>query len=212
MFGLDPHDQLIQNCFFTNKKQDLVIEFISRKEGVHKVYLYIKGELVDDNPFYIHVNGDVFTTSSAYGLFTAIPYLKTSINNFGAINSSSSIEFAAGNNPTTASGYGLSAGGSGAGGGVGVGGNSGVSNSMAADLPGILGNMITSGKTRSIDSNSDSQIMSQSNNVCLAALGHGTILCARREVQFHYVINDKNIQGLCVYGKNHSHLFIFSKK
>jgi hypothetical protein len=36
---------------------------------------------------------------------------------------------------------------------------------------------------------------------CNAAIGHGTILCCKKNSEFHFVINNRNIQGLCVNGK-----------
>jgi hypothetical protein len=175
---------------------------------VHKVYLYIKGDLVDDNPFYIYVNGDVYTTSSAYGLFTALPFLKTSINNIGAINSSSSLEFAAAAalvNPaaTTTNAAAVATVVS----TPQAAASSSATAVAAASVPipaegaaAAAAAAAAIAATRSMTSTSDSQVLSQ-NNICLAALGHGTILCARKDHQFHFVINDKNIQGLCVYGK-----------
>jgi hypothetical protein len=65
----DPQDRQIQNCFFSNKRRDLLVEFITRIEGLHKIYFYIGDELVDDNPFVIYVNGDTYTANSLYGVF-----------------------------------------------------------------------------------------------------------------------------------------------
>lgn len=120
---------------------------------MHKIYLYINGELVDDNPFYIYVNGDTYTSNSVSSIFPSpFPNFKRSMNNIAnyRYNSSSSNDFG------------------------------------------------TSFSGQSLISNSDSQIIS--NNYCQAAVGHGAILCCKRNTQFHFVINDKNIQGLCVYG------------
>ena len=48
----------MKNCFYSNSVNDLVIEFITRKEGIHKVYFFVNDNLVDDNPFLVYVNGD----------------------------------------------------------------------------------------------------------------------------------------------------------
>jgi hypothetical protein len=36
----------------------LVIEFITRSEGLHRIFFYVEGRLVDDNPFLVYINGD----------------------------------------------------------------------------------------------------------------------------------------------------------
>ena len=154
----DSQDKQIQNCFYSNKKKDLIVEFITRIEGVHKIYLYINKQLVDDNPFLIYVNGDTYSTNSLSGVFSANPMKSSSgINGSGRWNSSSSNDF----------------GGSFSG--------------------------------QSIGSNSDSQIMPY--NTCQAAIGHGTILYSKTNMEFHFVINDKNIQSLCVNGKYFNFFF-----
>jgi coenzyme F420-reducing hydrogenase alpha subunit len=43
-----------------NEKSDLIIEFITRVEGLHKIYLYLNDELVDEKPFYINVQTNDF--------------------------------------------------------------------------------------------------------------------------------------------------------
>lgn len=48
----------IKNCFYSNSANDLVIEFITRKEGIHKVFFFVNDNLVDDNPFLVYINGD----------------------------------------------------------------------------------------------------------------------------------------------------------
>lgn len=55
---LDPFNNIIQSCFFSNLKNDLVIEFITRSEGLHRIFFYIEDRLVDDNPFLVYINGD----------------------------------------------------------------------------------------------------------------------------------------------------------
>ena len=152
----DSQDKIIQNCFYSNKKKDLIIEFITRIEGVHKVFLYINEILVDDNPFLIFVNGDTYPPSSLSSPFSSNQNMvKVGLNNSRNFlgRSSSSYELSTSN-----------------------------SNSRLSGL-----------------STSDSQIISS--NYCQAALGHGTILCAKKDAEFHFVINDKNIKCLCVYGK-----------
>jgi hypothetical protein len=154
---IDSQDKIIQNCFYSNKKNDLVIEFITRVEGVHKVFLYINEILVDDNPFLIFVNGDTYATNSLSYSASNPNMIKMGLNNskniLGRNQSSSSYELSTSN-----------------------------SNSKLSGL-----------------SSSDSQILAT--NYCQAAIGHGTILCAKKEAEFHFVINDKNIKCLCVYGE-----------
>lgn len=165
---------MIQNCFFSNKKLDLVIEFITRKEGLHKIYLYIKNELVDDTPFFIHVNGDLFTAASSGSMTnSAVP-----IQAWPHLRQSSQTQ-----------------------------------RQLAGATSASANELGTTSSARSLESNSaDSLAVAQqqhqplkaasssSSVICLAALGHGTISCAKKDVPFHFVISDKNIQGLCVYG------------
>lgn len=40
-----------------------------------------------------------------------------------------------------------------------------------------------------------------SSNSAHIPIGHGTILSSKTNEPFHFVVNDQNIQGLCVYGK-----------
>lgn len=90
LFFQDSQNKLIQNCYFYNKKQDLVIEFITRTEGSHKIYLYINDELVDDCPFYIYVSGDTYTANTLLGVFSPYTYSKSSIYSFSTFNIHSS--------------------------------------------------------------------------------------------------------------------------
>ena len=139
----------IQNCCFSNKKGDLIVEFITRIEGMHKIYLYLNDELVDDNPFLIYVNGDSYISNCLSGVFSnASPFKSYSNPRF---TSSSSNDFG------------------------------------------------TSFSGQSCMSTSDSQIMSS--NSAHIPIGHGTILSSKINEPFHFVVNDQNIQGLCVYGK-----------
>ena len=171
----DPQDRQIQNCFFANKRRDLIVEFITRIEGLHKIFFYIGDELVDDNPFVIYVNGDTYTTThSLYGIFGA-----------GSTKASSGgVEL---NSNTTGCVKGFW--------------NSNKSGSCSPSL-------------MSQHSNTDSQTTSTTGNLNgagggsggggaanQAAIGHGTILCCKKNSEFHFVINNRNIQGLCVNGK-----------
>lgn len=199
----------MQNCFFANKKHDLIVEFITRKEGIHKIYLYIKNELVDDNPFFVHVSGDLFattayiaassarsSTSNTLGLgpFASWPHLRQSSQQQLASTSPRSSRAA------LVAAAQLTANGA----------NAEVASIGSADEMTSGGAAIRS-SVRSLESNSADSLVAQqqqarqlnqpsSSSVCLAGLGNGTILCARKDSQFHFVITDKNIQGLCVYG------------
>jgi hypothetical protein len=61
---IDSNNQEVQNCFYINNEHDLVVEFLSRNEGVHKIYIYLNGELIDNRPYTINVNHDTFGLSS----------------------------------------------------------------------------------------------------------------------------------------------------
>ena len=168
----DPHDRPIQNCFFANKRRDLIVEFITRIEGMHKIFFYIGDELVDDNPFLIYVNGDTFTTAhSLYGMFGA-GSTKASIGGGAELSSNTS---------GCVKGF----------------WNSNKSGSCSPSL-------------MSQHSNTDSQFTTTTGNLNggggvgganQASIGHGTILCCKKNSEFHFVINNRNIQGLCVNGK-----------
>lgn len=232
---------IIQNCFFMNKKHDLVVEFITRKEGVHKIYLYIRNELVDDTPFFIYVNGDLFTTTAAYWVAATAAAAAAAAATSGGIGSSSARSSTSNTLGVTAAAswphlrqsqlqlgsppmsraaiassedfsdvsamaaMAVTAGGTvattsarsfesdavfgGGGGGVGVGG---ARQQFHQSLGGVSSSSsVSSGGGGGANGSS----------ICLAGLGNSTILCARKDYPFHFVITDKNIQGLCVYGK-----------
>ena len=135
------------------------MEFITRIEGIHKIFFYINNELVDDNPFLIFVNGDTYTANSLYGVLSSLPTKSsTAFSGRGPWNSSTS------------------------GSHIEMGGTFSPSSFMSQN------------------SNSDSQMTNMNGNICQAAIGHGTILCCKKNSEFHFVINNRNIQGLCVNG------------
>lgn len=143
------HHFTVRSCIFFNKNKDLVVEFVSRTEGMHKIYLYIDNDLVDDSPFYVYVNGESQVSNSLSTLFSPFTTFKTSLNNMSMFNSQSSNELNASN------------------------------------------------------SNSRSQIDSTSTTISLTTqpnIAHGSIICAKKNAPFHFVIQNKNLQGLCVYG------------
>lgn len=145
----DSNHSTVKNCKFFNKFKDLVIEFVTRTEGMHKIYLYINDDLVDDNPFYIYVNGESQVSNSLSTVFSPFTKFKSSLNNVSTINSQSSNELNASN-----------------------------SNSRSQ-----------------IDSTSTTNSLSTQPNI-----SNGSIMCAKKNAPFHFVIHNKNLQGLCVYG------------
>jgi hypothetical protein len=54
----------MNSCFFSNDKFDLVIEYVSRNEGPHKIFVYLNDELVDDKPFVVHVQSNQFDVAN----------------------------------------------------------------------------------------------------------------------------------------------------
>lgn len=61
----DPNDDLIKNFTFTNDNYDLVIEFVSRVEGLHRVYVYVNNtHLINEKPFQIYIHADEYLTVS----------------------------------------------------------------------------------------------------------------------------------------------------
>lgn len=200
----DPHEQTIQNCFFANKKHDLVIEFITRKEGVHKIFLYVKGELVDDTPFFIYVNGDLFTTHHHHHSNSST---HSSISNSATTATAATAATAANNGPFASwlhlrqSSTQFLPGAPGSGNFAHSAIQSSSSNEFGATL-----------SARSFESNSADSLVQHphqspsttSSGICMAGFAHSTILCARKDAQFHFVVSDKNIQGLCVYGLSSS--------
>ncbi len=71
--NIDPKDVAINSCFFSNDKCDLVIEFVSRIEGLHNVFIYLNGELVDDKPFTLHVQSNQFDVANL-SMMTKLSY------------------------------------------------------------------------------------------------------------------------------------------
>ena len=49
---------MVKNYLLSNDNYDLLVEFISRVEGVHKVFVYINDELLNEKPFVIYVHAD----------------------------------------------------------------------------------------------------------------------------------------------------------
>ena len=219
---LDPQDQNIQSCFFANKKHDLLIEFVTRKEGVHKIYLYIKDELVDETPFFVYVNGDLFTTSAflaaasarssmsntlALGPFASWPHMRHSTAGTTTVGMSPRSSRAAmilppsmSSQPTqsmtsTFSTSTLTANNTNT--------RADIASTSVDDVAVTSARSLASNSTDSLQQQQQSRQLNQpsSSSVCLAGLGNGTIMCARKDAQFHFVITEKNIQGLCVYGK-----------
>jgi hypothetical protein len=141
---LDSHEQPVQTTVFKSKQSDLTVEFISRSEGLHKIFLYVNKALFNARPFTVFISGDTSTLSSNSGANSSSFYVKSSSNN---------LSFSSSNDLATS----------------------------------FSGNSLTS----------DSQL----NNVCHSAdIGHNKILCSRTGRPFHYVLSNKNIQGLSVYG------------
>lgn len=78
----DPHDLKIKSCHFQNEKNNLIVEFITRIEGIHKVYLYLNDKLIYDNPFLIYINGDCYTASSISGVLSPFHNFNSSLATF----------------------------------------------------------------------------------------------------------------------------------
>ena len=141
---------MIQNCFFSNKKNDLVIEFITRNEGMHRIYFYVNENLVDDNPFLVYVNGD----STAKNLLPEGGFLLST----PSYQRLSTLQL-----------------------------NESLHEQMSV-------------------SSSDSQIFLRG---CFqTSFTYNGIFCSKLDKMFQFVINEVNIQGLCVYGKSINFYFI----
>jgi hypothetical protein len=69
---------------FSNKNNDLLIEFVTRIEGIHKIYLYFNNELIDDNPFLIYVNSDSYTINSLSSNYSRLPSFKSYLNSLAS--------------------------------------------------------------------------------------------------------------------------------
>jgi hypothetical protein len=148
---------------FKNKQMDLIIEFISRAEGLHRIFLYVNKALFGVAPFSVFVSGEASSgstggsipqlTSTSSTAASSSFYIKSSSNNLSA---SSSNDLA-----TSFSGNSLGRGG---------------------------------GADGSSSGGSDSLLINHAN------IGHNKILCSRSGRPFHYVLSNKNIQGLSVYG------------
>lgn len=75
---------------------NMIVEFITRIEGVHKVFLYLGERLIYDNPFLIYINGDCYTASALSGILSPFHNFNTSTISFTnprinpALNGSSS--------------------------------------------------------------------------------------------------------------------------
>ena len=117
----------------------MIIEFITRVEGLHKVYLYLNDELVDEKPFYINVQANEFEILSHPSLLTS----KTSLNQ--------------------------------------------SENSQMVEKSASERSLL------STDSHLDS---------VPPLVNYDVIRCSKTNQLFNYVLNDQNIQGLCIYGKS----------
>jgi hypothetical protein len=166
----DPQDELIECTYFTNKDQDLIIEFITRDEGMHKIYVYINRKLVNESPFYIYVNGDI----------SNINHTNNNSNNNSLIQHqqqqlSNSLSYARSSSWT--SNY--------------------FSKSQSTNM---------SSSTDLRTSNSDNSLISDSTtvnttNFCQKSFIFNRIMCSKVRKPFHFVLNNKNVQGLSIYGK-----------
>ncbi len=117
----------------------MIIEFITRVEGLHKVYLYLNDELVDEKPFYINVQANEFEILSHPSLLTS----KTSLNQ--------------------------------------------SENSQMVEKSASERSLL------STDSHLDS---------VPPLVNYDVIRCSKTNQLFNYVLNDQNIQGLCIYGES----------
>ncbi|CAF0722221.1 unnamed protein product, partial [Brachionus calyciflorus] len=147
----DSQQNTIRNCIYFNKHKDLAIEFISRVEGLHKIYLYIDDDLVDDNPFFVYVNGETLAINTLSSVFSPFTTFKTSLNNISMFNS-----------PTSSSND--------------------------------LGNASNCNSRSQLDSTSTSNTITSQ-----PSIARGSIICAKKNEPFHFVIHNRNLQGLCVY-------------
>ena len=119
-----------------------MIEFVSRMEGMHKIYLYINDDLVDGKPFIVYVNGESEVANALSNVLFPFTTFKNSLkNNINMLDSHSSHD----------------------------------------------------SNTRSLDESTNS-LISQPN------VAQGSTMCAKKNTPFHFVIQSKNLQGLCVYG------------
>ncbi len=140
----DSQEQSVETTLFKSKQNDLMVEFISRSEGIHKILLYVDKVLFNERPFTVFISGDTTTISSNSAANSSSFYVKSSSNN---------LSFSSSNELATS----------------------------------FSGNSLTS----------DSLL----NNVCnIVNIGHNKILCSKTGEPFHYVLSNKNIQGLSVYG------------
>jgi hypothetical protein len=126
-----------------NEKSDLIIEFITRVEGLHKIYLYLNDELVDEKPFYINVQTNDFEILSQPNLLTS-------------------------------------------------------KSSLTQDNMQMVEKSASERSLLSTDSHLDS---------VAPLINYDVIRCSKTNQLFYYVLNDQNIQGLCVYG-----IFCYLKK
>lgn len=62
----------------------MIIEFITRIEGQHKIYVYLNDELIDEKPFLIYVQANEFEILSHPGLLSS----KTSLSQEGHVEKS----------------------------------------------------------------------------------------------------------------------------
>ena len=113
-------------------------------EGLHKIFLYLNDELVDEKPFSINVQANEFEILSQPSLLTS----KTSLNQ----DNSQMVEKSASERSL-------------------------LSTDSHLDIPPLV--------------------------------NYDVIRCSKTCQQFSYVLNDQNIQGLCVYGKLLDLLYFF---
>lgn len=140
----------------------MIIEFITRAEGLHKVFVNVNDSLFNDSPFLVHVNGDLQTLSTvAVCNSPSLLYARSpSLNHLSTSNSSSNDHLA-----KSFSGHSLTSDS------VNFYGSSGGVGTFLATNPFYL---VSSCK----------------------------IMVTKTNFIFHFLLPNKNIQGLGVYGNS----------
>ena len=175
----------------------MVIEFVTRVEGLHKVVLYMNDILVDVDPFLIHINGDSYASDLTLPamLSPASPQQQQSNSRTRTHNvfmdSSNSMSSARQLTPNPTTGT--------------ITTTTATTTTSAnpnpnTTLSSLSSNELTITSNSVVSSSSNESQVYAAANYCHAALGHGAILCCKLNQEFHYVLNDKNVKGLSVYG------------
>jgi hypothetical protein len=180
----DSFDRVVENCYFLTRFGDLIIEFITRLEGTHKIYLFLNDILIDDNPFLIFVNGDTILNNTHSGIF-AIAELKNHINNNNNIqikqkkknNSQQTISSDFSDLTTT---------------------TTGTTKSRNDEFL-IKSDNIVNNQSSTSTSKCSSRASSK-NNLTTQIMGHEVIQTAATDKPFHYIIKNKDVHSLSIYG------------